>query len=335
MPSSELILPFGLPPPELAKDLLRQMHAPALATLLGQASLRHLAADPYAHVLPHQAWLLGRMGQAAQIADVALAAMQALGLPKQAGSCFILQPAHFHIARDHLVLTDLRHLPLSEPESRELFATAAPLFAETGMELVWGNARLWFLRADALRELETSAPDMAVGHNIDIWMPKGEGERAWRRIHNEVQMCWHSHAVNEARERAGHKPVNALWCWNARADDGAAPSTKPQALAAFLPAADWPATGPGDNGLQVFDGLSSAALAGDWGRWLQAMQEAEQNLFAPALQDLKSGRLTQLRLLLADDRQVLQADCSRLALKKFWRRPTLGSLNIPREDQPA
>jgi hypothetical protein len=226
-------------------------------------------------------------------------------------------------------------LPLSEPESRALFAAAAPLFSEAGMELVWGNARLWFLRADALRELETSAPDMAVGHNIDIWMPKGEGERAWRRIHNEVQMCWHSHRVNEERELAGHKPVNALWCWNARADVGAAPAAKPQVLAAFLPTADLPVAHHAGNGLQVFDGLSSAALAGDWGRWLQAMQEAEQQLFAPALEDLKAGRLSEVRLLLADDRQILHADCSRFALKKFWRRPTLDCLNIPREDQPA
>jgi hypothetical protein len=337
MNDSALILPFSLPPPELAKDLLRQMKAPALATLLGMARTTLIAADPYARVLPHQAWLLGRTGQPAHIADVAASSRAALGLPERGGAWFILHPAHFHIARDHLVLTDLRQLPLTEAESRALFDAAAPLFAETGMELEWGNARLWFLRAAELDALETSAPDMAVGHNIDIWMPRGAGEHIWRRAHNEVQMCWHAHAVNEARAMAGHKAVNALWCWNALGEptrpQPADPAQATLALPAFLPAAEdahFPThaiNGP----LQVDDGFSAAALAGDWGRWLEAMHAAEQHRFAPALQALQSGRHSSLRLLLSDDRQLLQADCSRLALRKFWRRPSLSSLVTTRE----
>lgn len=339
MNDSALILPFCLPPPELAKDLLRQMKAPALATLLGMSRTTLVAADPYARVLPHQAWLLGRGGQPPRIADVAASARSALGLPPRDGTWFILHPAHFHIARDHLVLTDLRQLPLTEAESRALFDAAAPLLAETGMELEWGNARLWFLRAAELEALETSAPDMAVGHNIDIWMPRGAGEHLWRRAHNEVQMCWYAHAVNEARAMAGHKPVNALWCWNALGQGGTQktdPVQAKHALPAFLPATEGThlPTDPANSALQVDDGFSAAALAGDWGRWLEAMHAAEQRCFAPALHALQSGRLSSLRLLLSDDRQLLQADCTRLALRKFWRRPSLASLLTTRE-QPA
>lgn len=337
MSSSELILPFGLVHPELAKDLLRQIDAPALATLLGQASIQHFSADPYARILPHQAWLLGRLGKMAgtpRLGDVAIEAMKALGLSRQAGAWFMLHPVHFHIARDHLVLTDPRQLPLSDADSRALFEDAAPLFADAGMELVWGRASLWFLRADALADLETSAPDKATGHNVDIWMPRGEGERAWRRIHNEVQMAWHAHAVNEEREQTGHKPVNALWCWNARSEGAVAPSAGHAPLAAFVPQAGWP-DARDDDGTQVFDAFSSPALADDWGSWLQAMQLAEQELFVPALQALKDGRIKHLRMIFSDDRRLLQADCSRLALKRFWRRPSLASLNIPRAEQAA
>ncbi len=224
----ELLVPFALPPAELAPDLLRELALPAMAMLLGRGSLipgtdgqmdaQTDAANGFARALPHETWLARRFGLeqpavSGSSPPVAAALMRSMQREVAAGFWFIVQPVHFHIARDHLVLTDPRQLHLSETDARALFAAALPSFEEAGLTLVYGRADCWFMRADDHRDLQTATPDAACGHNIDIWMPQGASARAWRKLQNIVQMDWHAHDVNQTRAAAGQVPVNSVWAW--------------------------------------------------------------------------------------------------------------------------
>jgi hypothetical protein len=252
----------------------------------------------------------------------------------------MLHPASLHIARDHLVLTDLRHLQLEQQESRALFDVVRPLFEEAGRELVYGTETVWFMRADDWAAIETSAPDAAVGHNIDIWMPRGSGERAWRKLHNEVQMMWHTVPSNHQREASGQRMINALWFWDT--DTNASTAIEPVAgkydqsaamLDAFVPGtprASQPSLpaliAAGGRSLAVVDSMTPAALSGDWHQWIDAMQAAEQAWFAPLLEALRSGKIDRATLVLSDSTRLLQLQCKRWDLKKFWSRPSLAAL---------
>src|SRR5690606_12665127 len=108
-------------------------------------------------------------------------------------------------------------LQLAEDEAQALFESALSVCEESGKSLLYGDAHTWFLRADDWQDLHTSTPDAACGHNIDIWMPKGQNERDWRRLQNEIQMHWHAHAINEQRAERGLKPVNSVWLWGGTA----------------------------------------------------------------------------------------------------------------------
>ncbi|WP_025917342.1 hypothetical protein [Herminiimonas sp. CN] len=343
----DILLPFGLPQPELAPDLIRQLKTPALSALLGRAKKEPQAPswhsfDGFASALPHEAWLAQQFGLADRLAQggsppVALAAMEMFDLKPDAGVWFLLQPIHIHVARDHLVLMDQRQLPISEQESRTLFALAEPLCAEAGMALRYGDAHTWFLRTDAWADLRSSTPDAACGHNIDIWMPKGPFERDWRKLQNEVQMHWHDHAINQEREMHGQKPVNSLWLW------GGTPTTMPAAQTRYTTAFNLPrwmgalgqsrgltaaqliAAAP-EQGLLVLDALLEAALAGDWGRWLEQMQELESNWFAPLLAALKAGEIGSIALILSHNKELRSCRTSRMALRQFWRQPSLNRL---------
>jgi len=347
MSDLDILLPFGLPPPELAPDLIRQLKTPALATLLGRARRVPQAPewqrfDGFASALPHEAWLARQFGLAARLAcsgspPVAQAAMAMFDLEPDNGTWFLLQPIHIHVARDHLVLTDQRQLPISGQEARALFALAEPLFTEAGMALRYGDAHTWFLRADGWGDLRTSTPDAACGHNIDIWMPRGAGERDWRKLQNEVQMHWHDHAVNQEREMRGQKPVNSLWLW------GGTPSAMPPAQSRYTAAFNLPhwmgalgqsrdataaqllAAAP-QQGLLVLDALLEAALAGDWGRWLEQMQKLESNWFAPLLAALKAGEIGSIALILSHNKELRSYRSSRMALRQFWLQPSLSKL---------
>ena len=71
---------------------------------------------------------------------------------------YCAQPAHIHIATDHLVLTDPAELALSHEDSAALFATAHALFAEVGGDLVAPRPDRWYLSAPALGDLLTASP---------------------------------------------------------------------------------------------------------------------------------------------------------------------------------
>ena len=64
MASTTLVLPFGLPPAEMAPDLIRSLQAPALATLLSRNSQHAVHTFEPSRLLPHEAWLARALGLA-------------------------------------------------------------------------------------------------------------------------------------------------------------------------------------------------------------------------------------------------------------------------------
>jgi hypothetical protein len=251
-----------------------------------------------------------------------------------------VQPVHFHVARDHLVLTDIRQLHLPDDESRALFKAAQALFEEASKTLVFGDAHTWFMCAGDWEGLRTASPDAASGHNIDIWLPQGNAERAWRKLQNEVQMQWHANASSQTHNNP--MPANALWLWGG----GKAQSKQPEKiytdifnLSGWMRAftaqsnkqhqnrtsAEMISARP-EKGLLVLDNLMSSALASDWGSWLQEMQRLEAEWFAPLLAALKSKSIDQITLIFSHNSKLVESHITRTSLLKFWAKPSLKQL---------
>ena len=330
MPHPTLIIPFALAPTEHARDLLAALQAPSLAQLLSHASAaRREAYEPYAPLLPHEQWLAASPQESSPA--IAHALMQQLGMSAEPGYWFVLEPAHFHVARDHLVLTDRRQLTLDEATSRTLFDATHSLFEELGYTLRYGDARHWLLRADAWSELRTCSPDAACGHNIDVWLPRGPGERDWRRLHNEVQMLWHTHAINDTREQRGERRINALWLWGGSAGlQGQAAEEQTQTTGlrelARCSLGQLPADVSNDAELRLLDALIEPTLAGDWSGWLAAMAELDASQFTPLLAQLRQGTIDGINLVLTDSTRVNHWQLRRSSMRKFWIRASLARL---------
>lgn len=369
----DILLPFGLPPTELTRDILRELNMPALATLVARAkggSQHQQVMDEFARALPHEVWLSQRFGLSTVFSSgantnlntnfindvgtnstdkpsssppVAIAAMRAAGLDTDQGHWFILHPAHIHVARDHLVLTDIRQISLSEQESRFLFEEAKPLFVEDRRTLLYGDANTWFMRADDWQHLNTATPDAACGHNVDIWMPHGQGDRAWRKLQNEVQMQWFENSLNEQRAMSGKQAVNSLWLWGGASvppiDSTSTPKYYSHAfnlhgwLRAFdhRPLASGQNSGtveeivntPGERAFLLLDYLIAPALTGEWSEWIQQFQAMERNWFNPLLLAMQNGKLKQLTLTFTDNTRIGTSTTTSLSLKKFWVKPSL------------
>jgi hypothetical protein len=339
MSEISLVLPFALPPPELAPDLVRAMQAPALAALLSRTSAHRVgAAAADARALPHELWL----GQALGLSDgrrlsLAAAAMRGFGLDPAGGTWFIVHPAHIEIARSHLTMADMRRLDLVESHARALFDSARPYFDDIGNTLVYGDARTWFMRADAWSALDTASPDAAAGMNLTDWLPSGARALDYRKLQNEVQMLWHQHPANVEREARGFAAINGFWPWGAASmADVPAPSSVlagaglPPWLAAIAQrhgASFTELLGEHGKGLIFCDGsLAEAALGADWAGWLAQVQKLDHDIFTPLLGALTGGGVGKARLLLSHRSALAEFTTTPMAQRKFWRRPTLDRL---------
>jgi hypothetical protein len=335
-----LVLPFALPIPEFAPDLVRALEAPALAALLSRTrSHARMPVDDSIRALPHEQWLARALGLSdAGRPAFAAQAMRACGLQAEAGTWFIVNPVHIEIARTHLMMGDPASLRLPEADSRALFEAALPYVEEAGHALVYGDAQTWFLRADEWTGLDTATPDATLGMDLTDWMPIGERAGAFRRLQNEVQILWHTHPVNAAREARRQAPVNAFWIWGAadaaRRKSPAAPKlatfdahgaialladTRVSDLAGFIAKA-------GGDTLLYCANAAPYAVGADWGGWIAQLQQLEAALFAPILEALKKGRVREVKLVLSHRDAHAEFTTTALAQRTFWRRPTLDRL---------
>lgn len=362
MVTLSLVLPFALPAPEFAADLVRALQAPALAVLLSRhARQERQPLDAAARCLPHELWLARALGLAHDDADgpapgIAPAAMRGLGLDPAGGTWFVVNPGHIQIARTHLMMDDLRALDLREDEARALFDAALPDVEAAGHTLAYGSADTWFMRADDWHGMRTASPDAAVGMNLTDWLPSGPHARAFRKLQNDVQVAWFTDPANAARERRGRSPVNAIWAWGGAGDAagearrlvaqaGGKPLARPALATVDVPgwmaalathrlddpsAALDAALGAEDDLIVVCGGAAAPAIAADWGRWLAQMQAFEAALFAPLHAALTQGRIDRLRLVLSHRDGLLDTTTTRMAQRKFWRRPTLEALTLER-----
>ncbi|MBR7798527.1 hypothetical protein [Undibacterium fentianense] len=325
MSQLEIILPFSIPPASLAKALIKQMTMPSLSTLLiyaDQSPRRQF--DEFARYLPHEYWGHKTAYDSGQIQidsspPFSHQRMRDFGILTTEGYWFSLSPVHIHIARDHLVMTDQRRLEISDIEAKDLFLAAQEICAELGHELIYGDAKTWFLRADTWYDLRTASLDAAAGHNMEIWLAQGEHARAWRKLQNEIQMLWHIHPINQKRESLGMKTINSVWIH----------SPSKQLL-------DYPyrhlslnelfSKDAGSRQYFIDNSLLEPALNSDWGSWLLAYAELEKGLFSILLQALQTRQISSLKLILTDGHRLQELSCRKPRTWQFWKKPNLQTL---------
>jgi hypothetical protein len=333
-----LVLPYSLPPAELAQDLVRALKAPALAALISRASGKELPFDDNQRALPHEGWLAQSLALSPQGAPAfAAAAMRGFGLDSGSASWFIINPAHIEITRSHLMMNDLRQLRLDDAHARALFATAKPVFDDMGKTLVYGDAQTWFMAAGDWEALQTSSPDAAIGQNLTDWLPTGDAAADFRKLQNEVQMLWFEHPANVAREANGLAAINSFWPWG-RSSSTHAPASQTLMAATGVPPwlamlANCPAPSLPDpfSGKQadsiLFCGdLIAPAIAGDWANWLARMQHFDDSLFAPTLAGMQNGRKASVKLVMSNRANIKEFITSKSAQKAFWRTQNLNRL---------
>jgi hypothetical protein len=285
-----LMLPGALVPTLLASELSAALQAPALSRVVARATPSGEWSATTEDQIPEDQWLAREVFGTHFPAPTAPYAWAELsGLKETSKTIWRADPIHVAIGRDSLFVQSLHDAPVTEPEANDLLAAANALCATEQCELQRVGAD-WFLlceRAWSLRPPPLSAvtgaplplPDVDIADSLH-----------WSRLHNDIQMRWHAHPVNEAREARGVPVVNGLWLhgggtWKAlprmpwarvhshRADlRGAA-----HAAGASAAADD---AAPDSDALMMWDDALPARSSADWSVWLEAMARIDRRIAA-------------------------------------------------------
>ncbi len=244
-------------------------------------------------------------------------------------------PVHLRADQSCLRLFDSHSFSITREEADALVAAFNDYFRDTGWELAAPLPQRWYLSLPEPASLQTLSPDRVAGQDIDPCLPRGAEAARWHALLNEIQMLFHTHPVNAARELHGAPPINSIWPWGG----GRLPGKLQPRVTRLL--ADHPlATGlarhavislaepPGTAGellagledgrtLLLDDRLEWPAHYGDVDAWLDALQDLETGWFAPLLEALRRGALASLEIHPCNGHGL---QVTRGMLRCFWKR---------------
>ena len=339
-----VVVPGALLPAPIAADVVGAVPVPALTRLVAHArTLAPQPAAPACHGAAHWDWLWRRFGGRGDTPVTAPYAWRALDdATLDAGSDGTLwqaDPIHFSIARDHMLavpLVDDEALDAGQTQALAAAADTEARAAGARVQVVGGH---WFLHVDRGWSLQTAPRDAVLGESLTNLLPGGADGLRWQRLLTAIQIAWHDHPVNAAREARGLRSVNGLWlhgggsalalpaCGLAQvASDEAA--VRGWALAAGVPAT---MVGPAAteltqraDALAVWPHLFLARSAEAWHPWAQALAQFDDWLAAVAARAFDAGAAVEL--VLCGRRQSHALLLARRDRWCAWRRTRLAAV---------
>lgn len=318
-----LLVPHLFPGGRL-REAVQALRLPALETLVARGE-RVTCADDGVEAALCEALGIARQ----QDWPVAPLTLLADGGAPEAFYWLRADPVHLRLLRDRIVLAGSGALHVSRDDASALAATVQAHFgAEFQPDPV--HPQRWYLKYARPPELTTTSPSVAAGRNIEPLQPQGAGSRHMRALLNEVQMLFHAHPVNAAREARGEPAVTSLWVWGG----GTLPPAPAVRRSVFADTADARAIGTfcggtsalpagldelPDAAVVVLDALTPHAESGDALGWRGAAIELERDWFAPL--KVKTARWGGEGLNIVDPVSGRGVHLRRLDMVRRWRVP--------------
>jgi len=135
---------------------------------------------------------------------------QGLHCPTEHGWAFI-DAVHWQISQGQVNLSVPS--PISTEETSALGEAMQPFLTQDGIHLHPHSLGRWLAHASVFKHLSSVSLDRVNGQRIDHWLQPSsiaaqtDAERLLRRLQNEMQMLFYTHAVNDHRAVA----LNSIW----------------------------------------------------------------------------------------------------------------------------
>jgi len=220
-------------------------------------------------------------------------------------------PCYLHADRDRLLLFANQHA-LTRQESDELIDELQQLFEEFNATLIRHKSGEFLLQLTTLPKVQFSALADVDGKAVTHYLPEGEDKGNWIRLWNEIQMKLYESPFNQKREASGKIPINSLWFWgmgkfNAKRDYWQSVQGEHHIVKQLVEAtSNALATG---RHLQLLDELDLEA------DWQQQLEQWDQCILKPALQQCRKAKIKQLTLIIPEYGKYVLTP---LSSWKFW-----------------
>jgi hypothetical protein len=263
-----VVVPGALVPAPIAADVIGAARAPQLARLIARARAEApVAASPSTVGATQWSWLWRRFSGRDDMpitAPYAWRALNASNPPSKIDTGVLWQsdPVHFVVARDHLLVVPLDGADALDRSETMALAAEAQACAHTFGAHLRVIDRHWFMEFEPPWSLQAVPLDVALGASIQHLLPTGDDSARWRRLLTEIQIAWHHHPVNAAREERGARRVNGLWL-HGGGREVALPSSRLLQLASDDPATHGWALASGVSATSVLPAATELSARGD------------------------------------------------------------------------
>lgn len=196
-----LIFPGLIWPAHAQAAATEKLDCPALAALLDRAEVETLP--------PQSADDMLLVACGLEPLSAPLARLRAAGDGLEAPDVLCADPVHLAFQRDGMKLHDASLIAIRPQEADALIASLNETFADLGRFQAASPDR-WYLVPRVLDAPGSTPLCSVIGRRIDNYLPRSP---LFRRTLNEIQMLFHDHPVNQAREARGEPAINSVWIW--------------------------------------------------------------------------------------------------------------------------
>ncbi|MBE0473900.1 phosphoglycerate mutase [Rhodoferax sp.] len=280
-----LLIPYAASHAEGCQAALATLKLPHLQKLINRLSPQAIdLGDELSWSPPHERALARSLGLPVADGQIPWAALEAqkrpelAQLPKQQqGAWAFVTLCHWQATTHEVTMRQLPMRDMSAAESDALLAAMQPFFAQDGITLYPFETGRWLAQGAVFADLPSASPDRVLGRNLSPWVPTAAQASGLIRLVSEMQMLLYTHPINDARDRRGATPINAIWF----SGSGALPEGRPN------PAPEQPV---------MAKTLREAALQDDWAGWASAWQQIDASQVKPLLDAQAGGKDVQLTL---------------------------------------
>ena len=281
-----------------------QARAPLLERLLARADPPDDSGDWRAHafnlIAPDEA----------RLPAVASVALTSSASPIAGSWVCMATPVHLLAGMSSVGMAADGVLEIEPAEADALAADFNRVFGGDGVRLERGRDALLLCGFEAPLRVTMTDPAEVMGRDIWAHLPRGEDASRLHRLTSEIELWLFDHAVNRLRHEAARPAISSLWLWGGGAADSETPVVRgwtagdDPLFASFARQSRYPGAS-----------YSGVVTVSDW-PGTPAWRDFEELWLAPAVDDLKSGRLHGIEL--SARRRCVHLHAR--ALRRFWRR---------------
>lgn len=259
--------------------------------------------------------------QHGEIASLALAYAEKLGVIGQWRNYLLASPSHLRIDRDRILISESELLQLDSSESQQLIEALNHHFAGE-CEFFYISDELWLVGVTIdTHELSLVPLIDIIGENINDYLPTGSAGLLINTLTNEIQMLFHDCVVNNLREQDGLLVVNGIWLWDiqdfAKISLGNKVISSNSNIGNLI---DDVGTQLSKNEVVLIDQLYYPSRYRDAYAWVSLVNSLDQDLFVPLFEQWSAGSIEQISVIIPQYSGLSGGVEFRLTKRRFWQR---------------